>query len=231
MGDQDPQPTQTSPLPRVRRGRGWPPSAPQGPLTCRGWTEGRPKPRPPRPLPFLGRGGGGCLLCLCMACTRYNVTVLSRAPPAAEANDPAVPVRTPAGPPGPPPSRAAEGSHRLPMQRGQAERLQCSAGAGPRKRPFWGGPVLPEHGESQAKSRGPCFKRPGPRIQLHFLKWPHGFGKDSQSPRHDMTSDRGENAEPVSSTLGSQAACDHGFTVCGNAHVSVSQGDQGGAEF
>lgn len=138
LGDQDPQPTQTSPLPRVRRGRGWPPSAPQGPLTCRGWTEGRPKPRPPRPLPFLGRGGGGCLLCLCMACTRYNVTVLSRAPPAAEANDPAVPVRTPAGPPGPPPSRAAEGSHRLPMQRGQAERLQCSAGAGPRKRPFLG---------------------------------------------------------------------------------------------
>lgn len=117
LGDQDPQPTQTSPLPRVRRGRGWPPSAPQGPLTCRGWTEGRPKPRPPRPLPFLGRGGGGCLLCLCVACTRYNVTVLSRAPPAAEANDPVVPVCTPAGPPGPAPSRAAEGSHRLPSSK------------------------------------------------------------------------------------------------------------------
>lgn len=186
----------------------------------------RPGPHTPSP----SWAGGPCLLCLHVACTRYNVTVLSRAPPAAEANDPAVPVRTPAGPPGPPPSRAAEGSHRLPMQRGQAERLGVLLVRAPENALF-GGPVLPEHGESQAKSGGPCFKQAGPRIQLHFLKRPHRFGKDSQSPRDDMTSDRGENAEPVSSTLGSQAACDHGFPVCGNAHVSVSQGDQGGAEF
>lgn len=114
------------------------PISSSGTLDVQGLDRGETKATAPTPSPLPGPWGGGCLLCLCVACTRYNVTVLSRAPPAAEANDPVVPVRTPAGPPGPPPSRAAEGSHRLPMQRGQAERLRCSAGAGPRKRPFLG---------------------------------------------------------------------------------------------
>lgn len=137
----------------------------------------------------------------------------------------------PQGPPAPHPPGRLRGPTVSPCSEVRLSDYGVLLVRAPENALFGGGPVLPEHGESQAKSGGPCFKQAGPRIQLHFLKRPHGFGKDSQSPRDDMTSDRGENAEPVSSTLGSQAACDHGFPVCGNAHVSVSQGDQGGAEF